>query len=87
MWSILRNEVLRYRRLRDLREDRNLSQREIADFLKISQNTYSRYETNERGIPLELMSKLADFYETSVDYLMGRTDIFEPYPRSKQRFS
>lgn len=82
----MRNEVLRYRRLRDLREDRNLSQRELADFLKISQNTYSRYETNERGIPLELISKLADYYGTSVDYLMGRTDVFEPYPRSKQRF-
>ena len=83
----MRNEVLRYRRLRDLREDRNLSQRELADFLKISQNTYSRYETNERGIPLELISKLADYYGTSVDYLMGRTDVFEPYPRSKQRFT
>ena len=83
----MRNEVLRYRRLRDLREDRNLSQRELADFLKISQNTYSRYETNERGIPLELISKLADYYGTSVDYLMGCTDVFEPYPRSKQRFT
>ncbi|HIU43765.1 MAG TPA: helix-turn-helix transcriptional regulator [Candidatus Ventrousia excrementavium] len=53
----------------------------------LSQNTYSRYETNERGIPLELISKLADYYGTSVDYLMGCTDVFEPYPRSKQRFT
>ena len=79
----MRNEVLKYRRLRDLREDNNLSQKEIAEFLGITQNTYSRYETNERNIPLESISKLADFYKTSVDYLLGRTDIFTPYPKAK----
>ena len=76
---------MQYRRLRDLREDNNLSQREIADFLGISQNTYSRYETSERSIPLDMISKLADYYNTSVDYLLGRTDIFEPYPKSHKR--
>jgi len=79
----MRIEVLKYRRIRDLREDRNLSQGDIAEYLNIKQNTYSRYETNERSIPLEAIDKLADFYGTSVDYLMGRTDEKKPYPKIK----
>ncbi len=82
-WQRLRNEILQYRRLRDLREDHNLSQQKLAEFLGVSQNTYSRYETSARGIPLDLISKLADYYKTSVDYLLGRTDVSTPYPRSK----
>lgn len=61
-------------RLKDLREDRDLTQKEIAQYLNVKQNTYSQYETGKREIPLELLWKLADFYETSVDYLIGRSD-------------
>ena len=78
----MRNEILKYQRLRDLREDSDLSQSEIAQHLNIKQNTYSRYETNDRAIPLDVMGQLADFYNTSVDYLMGRTDEKKPYRRN-----
>ena len=77
----MRNEILKYQRIRDMREDRDLSQNEIAQYLNIKQNTYSRYETNDRAIPLDVMDQLADFYNTSVDYLMGRTDEPRPYGR------
>ncbi|MDL2289400.1 helix-turn-helix domain-containing protein [Clostridia bacterium OttesenSCG-928-F22] len=78
----MKNEMLRYQRIRDLRVDKGLSQNDIAQFLNIKQNTYSRYETDERGMPLEIIGKLADYYGTSVDYLMGRTDEKKPYPKS-----
>lgn len=61
-------------RLRDLREDMDLKQSQIAELLNIKQNTYSQYENEKRDIPIGLLWKLADFYETSVDYLIGRTD-------------
>ena len=77
----MRNEILKYQRLRNLREDRDLSQKEVAQYLNIKQNTYSRYETNDRAIPLDALDKLAAFYNTSVDYLMGRTDEPKPYER------
>jgi len=83
----MRNEILKYQRIRNLREDRDLSQREIAQYLNIKQNTYSRYETNDRAIPLEVMDQLAAFYGTSVDYLMGRTDNPKPYERSPYKIT
>ncbi len=61
-------------RLRDLREDNDIKQRELAEHLNIKQNTYSQYENGKREIPIGLLWKLADFYNTSVDYLIGRTD-------------
>ena len=61
-------------RLRDLREDMDLYQKDIADYLHCSQVTYSRYELGTREIPLESLNALADFYGVSIDYLMGRTD-------------
>ena len=67
---------MKYDRIRDLREDRDLTQTDIANYLNISQRAYSRYETGERSIPVDALSKLADFYHTSVDYLIGRTDHF-----------
>ena len=79
---ILKNEILKYQRIRDLREDKDLSQKDVAQYLNIRQNTYSRYETNERNMPPEIMDKLADFYNTSVDFLMGRTDEKKPHPKS-----
>ena len=61
-------------RIRDLREDRELSQFEVSKMLKISQVAYSYYECNKRRIPLEALCKLADFYNVSLDYLLYRTD-------------
>ena len=68
-----------YQRLRNLREDRDLSQAKIAQYLSMSQTGYSKYETGENDIPTSVLIRLADFYETSIDYLLGRTDIFTPY--------
>ena len=70
-------------RIRDLREDRDKKQKEIAELLHISQATYSRYETGDLEIPHSALQILADFYGTSVDYLLGRTDVKKPYPESK----
>lgn len=70
-------------RLKDLREDRDLTQSYIADKLHIKQNTYSNYENGNREIPITALIKLALFYETSVDYILGLTDEQHPYPRKK----
>ena len=71
-------------RIRDLREDNDLTQAEIAALLNVSQATYSRYETESLGIPHASLEVLADYYKTSVDYLLGRTDNPSPYPRKKR---
>lgn len=70
-----------YKRLRDLREDRDLSQTTIAKILHMSQTGYSKYETGENDIPTHVLIDLADFYHTSVDYLLDRTDQKKAYPR------
>lgn len=62
------------KRLRDLREDNDLTQAQIAAYLNVKQNTYSQYENGKREISIELISKLADYYNVSVDYLIGKTD-------------
>ena len=72
---------MKYHRLRDLREDNDLTQTNIAKYLNIAQRTYSHYENNERAIPIEVLCKLADYYNTSVDYLIGRTDNKTPYSK------
>ena len=69
-------------RLKEIREDKDLKQETIAEFLKIHQVVYSRYETGTRLIPIDKLSKLADFYNTSVDYLLGKTNIRKPYPKA-----
>ena len=61
-----------YRRIRELREDRDLRQSDIAEFLNCSQVAYSHYELGKRDIPTEVLMLLADFYQTSTDYLLGR---------------
>ena len=71
-------------RIRNLREDHDLTQKELSNLLNISQVAYSYYELNRRNIPLELLTKLADYYNTSVDYLIYRTDVYKPYPKSKK---
>lgn len=68
-------------RIRDLREDNDLKQRQLADYLMCDQSLYSKYERGERPLPLEYAEKLADYYGVSVDYLIGRTDIKKPYPK------
>ncbi len=73
-----------YRRIRELREDQDLTQTYMARFLNVTQRTYSRYETGEHVIPLELLCRIADFHHVSVDYLLGRTDIKQPYPAGKK---
>ena len=70
-------------RLRDLREDNDLTQKEVAAYLGIDQRTYSNYETEKRSMPMEQYRSLAIFYKTSVDYLVGLTDSNEPYSRTK----
>ena len=72
-----------YQRIRDLREDSDLSQAEIAKMLHMSQQGYSKYETGENDIPTAVLIALAQFYHTSVDYLLGMTSERKPYPRSK----
>ncbi len=61
-------------RIRDLREDAGLTQKQIAEILFCDQSLYSKYERGERELPLKLAVKLADFYQVSLDYLVGRTD-------------
>ncbi len=72
-----------YRRIRDLREDHDLKQKELADYLQCTQVSYSNYELGKRDIPTDVLLKLADYYHTSVDYLLGRTDVKTPYPKTK----
>ena len=62
-----------YQRIRDLREDRDLKQRQLAEFLNCSQQVYSNYELGQRDIPTDVLIRLADFYGVSVDYLLGLT--------------
>lgn len=71
------------KRLRDLREDRDLKQKDVANVLNIPTHTYSNYESGIRSVPLEILIDLASFHNTSVDYLLGITDIKEPYLRKK----
>lgn len=73
-----------YPRLRDLREDNNLTQTELARLLHIDQRTYSNYETGTRGVPVDVFIRLSRFYGTSVDYLLGVTDEPQPYPAARR---
>lgn len=72
---------MKYERIRDLREDNELTQEYMGKILNVSQRTYSRYENDERAIPIEILSKLTDYYGTSVDYIIERTNQKKPYPR------
>lgn len=69
-------------RLKDIREDRDITQKELAGLLYVKQNTYSQYENGQRGIPVEMLIRLAVYFDTSVDYILGLTDDPRPYPRS-----
>lgn len=68
-----------FQRIRDLREDNDLTQHQIATLLNISQSTYSRYENGELEIPIQTLIKLANYYNTSIDYLVNLTDVRDSY--------
>ena len=68
-----------YKRIRDLREDHDSTQTQIAQILDMSQTGYSKYETGENDIPTAILIQLAEYYQTSVDYLLGRTNNKKPY--------
>lgn len=70
-------------RLKEIREDRDLLQKDIAKKLNIKQQQYSEYEIGKRLIPINYLSQLADIYDTSIDYLLGKTDNKKPYEKSK----
>lgn len=73
-----------FKRIKDLREDKDLYQKQIAELLTITRQQYGLYETGKREIPVDLLIKLADIYSTSVDYIIGRTNEKTPYPRMKK---
>jgi transcriptional regulator with XRE-family HTH domain len=68
-----------FQRLKDLREDKDMRQKDIAEVLNISQTVYSRYERGFQTIPVQHLISLADFYNTSTDYILGRTNTISPY--------
>lgn len=68
-------------RLKSMREDKDIKQRELADYLHIRQNTYSQYENGQRSLPVDVLIALAEFFETSTDYILELTDETVPYPR------
>ena len=74
-----------YRRIRDMREDRDLYQKDISEYLQCTQVCYSHYEMGKRDIPTDILIKLAKFYQTSIDYLLGLTDEKQPYPPAGSR--
>lgn len=82
----MRYEVLKFENIRNLRVDHGYTQKRIAEYLNIRQNTYSQYEIGVLNYPIEVLLKLADFYGVSVDYLLGRTDVKAPYPKSGRNF-
>ena len=73
-----------YKRIRDLREDHDLTQRQLAARLRMTQTQYFRYEQGYRDIPSDILIALADLYGTSTDYILGRTLVRKPYPRGSE---
>ena len=78
----MRYEILKFENIRSLRQDNGYTQKQIAQMLGISQNTYSQYEIGVLNYPVDVLMKLADFYQVSVDYLLGRTGQRTPYPKN-----
>ena len=79
----MRKEILKFERIRNLRIDHDYTQKQIAEYLNIKQNTYSQYEIGILNYPIDILIKLSVFYQTSVDYLLGLTDNPVPYERKK----
>lgn len=76
----MRYEILKFENIRSLRIDGGYTQKQIVEYLHIRQNTYSQYEIGVLNYPIDVLMKLADFYNVSVDYLLGRTPVKTPYP-------
>ena len=77
-----RDEVIAmYERIRNIREDKDMTQAQMAEYLSIHQTTYSDYELGNLNIPVSVLDKLADLFGTSIDYLVNRTDEKKPYPK------
>ena len=72
-------------RIKDMREDKDLLQKDVAEFLNISQTNYSKYELGKINIPISTLKKMAIFFDTSIDYLLGLTDEIKPYPRKSKK--
>lgn len=81
MGDIMRYEMMRFENIRNLRIDGGYTQRQIAEYLGVSQNTYSQYEIGVLNYSVDVLMKLADFYGVSVDYLLNRTNEKKPYPK------
>lgn len=73
-----------HQHIRDLREDKDLNQKQMAEILNIAQTTYSDYELGKINIPIEVLKKLALYFDTSIDYLLDMTDVKKPYPRKQK---
>ena len=78
---------MKFQRIQDLRTDADLSQKQLSEILHISQRSYSHYETGSRNIPVEMLIRLANYYDISVDYLVGRTDKKEMNKKKKKKDS
>ncbi len=76
--------MMKYERIRNLREDKDLTQTQVAEVLKCSQRIYSNYELGDVDIPTDILIRLAHFHDVSIDYLLGLTDEIRPYPRRKR---
>lgn len=81
----LKTGILKYGRIRDLRNDHGLTQEQVAKILNVKQNTYCQYEIGVVNYPLDVVIKLAEYYDVSVDYLVGLTDQSTPYPRKRRK--
>lgn len=77
----MRYEIMKFENIRSLRIDNGYTQKQIGEYLGISQNTYSQYEIGVLNYPIDVLMKLADFYHVSTDYLLGRTNVKTPYPK------
>ncbi|WP_243208482.1 helix-turn-helix domain-containing protein [Oscillibacter hominis] len=77
----MRYEMMKFETIRNLRIDNGYTQQQLAEYLHIKQNTYSQYELGILNYPIDVLMKIADFYGVSVDYLLGRTNVKQPYPK------
>lgn len=78
------NLVVIKMRLKEIREDRDITQKQVAEYLNIKQNTYSQYENGQRGLPIDILIKLATFFHTSCDYILSLTDEEKPYKKANR---
>ncbi len=83
-WQV-QTVLKKYVRIRNLREDKDLTQKQVADYLHVAQRTYSRYENGEHGIPTDVLVELALYHNTSIDYLVEITDDPNPTPKKKSK--